>query len=153
MRRRLPLGKPQSGWESIAEPPFQRRALAVVSHTGRVFAIGGMNAEGGPTKETCSYDPANNSWQTLGSIAGVPMNGFGAAATDLNGKLLVSTIDGSIQELNDERGIWSVVGQLPTGRFFHRMLPVSKDTVGVFGGANMNVGKCREAEFFSISAK
>jgi len=81
------------------------------------------------------------------------MNGFGAAATDLNGKLLVSTIDGSIQELNDERGIWSVVGQLPTGRFFHRMLPVSKDTVGVFGGANMNVGKCREAEFFSISAK
>ena len=150
---RLRLGSEQTGWQPIAEPPFQRRALAVASHAGRVFVIGGMNAEGGPTTETCAYNPANNSWEVLGSISGVPMNGFGAAATDFNGKLLVSTVDGSIQEFNDELGIWTIAGQVPTGRFFHRMLPVSNNTVGIFGGANMNVGKFREAEFVTTSTK
>ena len=150
---RLPLGSKQSGWQPIAEPPFQRRALAVASHAGRVFAIGGMNAEGGPTTETCAYNPANDSWEILGSISGVPMNGFGAAATDFNGKLLVSTVDGSIQEFNDELGVWTIVGQVPRGRFFHRMLPVSNNTVGVFGGANMGVGKFCESEFFTTSTK
>jgi len=81
------------------------------------------------------------------------MNGFGAAATDFNGKLLVSTVDGSIQEFNDELGVWTIVGQVPRGRFFHRMLPVSNNTVGVFGGANMDVGKFRESEFFTTSTK
>jgi hypothetical protein len=146
---RLPLGDNQNAWQPIAEPPFQRRALAVASHTGRLFVIGGMNAVGGPTTETCAYDPSTNTWEVLGSIVGVPMNGFGAAATELNGTLIVSTVDGSIQELNDTYRTWSVIGQAATGRFFHRILPVSKDSIGVFGGANMEVGKFRETAVFT----
>ena len=154
---RLPLNDFQSNlqvkWQPIAAPPFQRRALAVVSHAGRVFAIGGMNAEGGPTTETCAYDPSSNTWQVLGSIVGVPMNGFGAAATELNGTLIVSTVDGSIQEFDDTNRTWSVIGQAPTGRFFHRMLPVSKYSIGIFGGANMEVGRFRETAIFTKRSK
>jgi len=139
----------QGKWQLIAEPPFKRRALAVVAHAGRIVVIGGMEEERGPTTEACAYSPATDSWEALGSIAGVPMNGFGAAVTELNGKLIVSTVDGSIQELDDDTRTWSVIGQLPTGRFFHRMLPVSKDSVAIFGGANMEVGKFRETEIFT----
>lgn len=145
---RLPLGKDQEPWQPIAEPPFQRRAVAVVSHRDRVFVIGGMDSYGGPTTETMAYRPASNTWETVGSIVGVPMNGFGAAAAVWNGKLMVSTVDGALQELNDTTGTWSVVGHATTGRFFHRMLPVSPDSLAIFGGANMNVGKFRETDFF-----
>lgn len=150
---RLPLDKDGSSWQPIAEPPFRRRALAVVAHAGRVFVIGGMNEDGGPTTETCAYNPADNSWEKLGSIAGVPMNGFGAAATELDGKLLVSTVDGSIQLFDDQRNSWKIIGQIPTGRFFHRILPLSADTVAIIGGANMNVGKFRKTEFLTITSE
>ena len=150
---RLPLGDLQGDWQPIAEPPFRRRALAVVPHAGRIIVIGGMNAEGGPTTETSAYNPSENSWQSLGSIAGVPMNGFGAAAAEVNGKLFVTTVDGSIQQFDDLSRTWSVIGQTPVGRFFHRMLPVSKDSIGIFGGANMEVGKFREATVFTIASE
>lgn len=145
---RLPLDKDSEQWQPIAEPPFQRRAVAVVSHLDRVFVIGGMDSEGGPTTETIAYRPASNTWETVGSIVGVPMNGFGAAAAVWNGKLMVSTVDGALQELNDATGTWSVVGHATTGRFFHRMLPISNESVAIFGGANMSVGKFRETDFF-----
>jgi uncharacterized GH25 family protein len=147
---KLSLRKPEEGWTAIAEPPFERRAIAVVSHAGRVFVIGGMDRKEGPTTETFAYLPENNTWEKMGAITGVPMNGFGAAAVELQGKLFVSAVDGSIQQFDDDKKNWSVIGQVSTGRFFHRMLPVSSTTVGIFGGSNMNVGKFQESEFLEL---
>lgn len=148
---RLPLTDTSKGWQPIASPPFERRALATAAHSGRLFVIGGMNAESGPTTETCVYDPSNDTWRTIGSIAGIPMNGFGAAATEVNGRLIVTTVDGSIQRLQDREEKWEIIGTIPVGRFFHRTLPVSKDSMAIIGGANMSVGKFRETEFIQFS--
>jgi len=141
---RLPLESATSEWEPIAAPPFQRRAVAVAAHNGRVFVIGGMNEDGETTTETCAYNPKTNAWDTLSPIAGVPMNGFGTSACIVGRALIVSTVDGAIQRYNDERNVWEIIGQIPTGRFFHRIVPISDQAFAVIGGANMSVGKFKE---------
>lgn len=144
---RFPVGA-KSGdqnWTPIAAPPFQRRAMAVTAHDGKIFVIGGMDSDGSPTTACNVYDPKHDQWSTIDSIAGVPLNGFGAAAADIGGKLLVTTVDGSIQKWNEETMTWDIVGHVPTGRFFHRMLPLSTDSFVLLGGANMGVGKFRES--------
>ena len=141
---RLPLENPKAGWEPIAAPPFRRRAVAVAAHKDCVFVIGGMNEDGETTTETCVYDPKVNTWTVTSPIAGVPMTGFGTAATEVGNQLVVSTVDGSIQRYDDARGCWEIIGQIPTGRFFHRIVPISDSAFAVIGGANMSVGKFRD---------
>ena len=141
---RLALENPKAGWEPIAAPPFRRRAVAVAAHLDRVFVIGGMNEDGETTTETCVYDPQSNAWSIAAPIAGVPMTGFGTAAAEVGGQLIVSTVDGSIQQYNDARGCWEIIGQIPTGRFFHRIVPISDKAFALIGGANMSVGKFRD---------
>ena len=148
---RLSLANTSKGWESIAKPPFQRRAIATASHQGKLYVVGGMESDGDTTTETCVYDPATNSWSTIGTITGVPMNGFGAALFEMNGRLVATAVDGSIQQLDDATGTWEIIGHVGTGRFFHRALPVSKDTFVIFGGANMEVGKFRELDMVQLS--
>ena len=147
---RLPLENAKNGWEPIAAPPFQRRAVAVAAHKDRVFVIGGMNEDTETTTETCTYDPKKNIWETVAPIAGVPLTGFGTAAADVGGQLVVSTVDGSIQRFNDERSGWEIIGQIPTGRFFHRIVPVSDKAFAIIGGANMSVGKFRDTQIVRL---
>ncbi len=141
---RLPLENSKREWEPIAPPPFQRRAVAVAAHKDRVFVIGGMNENSETTTETCVFDPKSNTWETVSPLAGVPLNGFGASAAELGSQLIVSTADGSIQRFNDERRGWEIIGQIPTGRFFHRIVPISDKAFAIIGGANMSVGKFRD---------
>jgi len=141
---RLPLENPKAGWEPIAAPPFRRRAIAVAAHKDCVFVIGGMNEDGETTTETCIYDPRANTWNVTSPIAGVPMTGFGTAAAEVGNQLVVSTVDGSIQQYDDARGCWEIIGQIPIGRFFHRIVPISDKAFAVIGGANMSVGKFRD---------
>jgi len=141
---RLPLENPKGGWEPIAAPPFQRRAVAVAAHNDRVFVIGGMNENGETTTETCIYDPKGNIWETVSPLAGVPLTGFGTSAAQVGNHLIVSAVDGSIQRFNDARNCWEIIGQIPTGRFFHRMVPISDQAFALIGGANMSTGKFRD---------
>jgi N-acetylneuraminic acid mutarotase len=141
---RLPLENTKKGWEPIAAPPFQRRAVAVAAHKDRVFVIGGMNENAETTTETCIYDPKSNSWTTVAPIAGVPLTGFGTAAAEVGDQLVVCTVDGAIQRFNDNKHGWEIIGQIPTGRFFHRIVPISEKAFAIIGGANMSVGKFRD---------
>ncbi len=141
---RLPLENIKGGWEPIAPPPFQRRAIAVAAHKNRVFVIGGMNENGGTTTETCIFEPTSNTWETVSPIAGVPLTGFGTSAAEIGVQLIVSAADGSIQRFNDERRGWEIIGQIPTGRFFHRIVPISDKALAIIGGANMSVGKFKD---------
>lgn len=147
---RLSLEK-KDQWQPIATPPFRRRAVALASHAGKVYVVGGMDSSGQPTTAVDCFDPIANSWSECGSISGVPMNGFGAAASEIDGKLIVSTVDGSIQQLNDSTRTWTVIGQIATGRFFHRMVPSGNRELAIIGGANMSVGKFKETEFIRIA--
>lgn len=147
---RMDLAKKDRKWESIAAPPFERRALASIEHQNKLFVIGGMNREGGPTKAAVVFDPHTNSWSSLPDIQGEkPMAGFGASGWSLNGKLIVTSQEGKIEELAE--GTWKIIGETQDARFFHRILPVGDSKLVAIGGANMGIGKFTDTEVISIA--
>lgn len=149
---KLDLGKTDAKWEAIAEPPFVRRALAVVAHAGKIFVIGGMDQDAGPTKDVQVYDPKKNAWQAGPELVGDGrMAGFGAAAWSVGGNLLVSTYEGKVLQLDESGDSWKQLGASETSRFFHRLIPIDDRSVVSVGGANMEEGKYLELEV--INAK
>ena len=144
----LSAAKPQ--WESIPAPPFQRRALAVAAHDGKIFALGGMAEKGGPSRKTNVFDPQSQQWSSLEDLPGEKMAGFGCSAFATGGRLYVSTFDGSLLRLSPDQQHWERVGQLPTARFFHRMLPYPNNSLLIVGGANMGIGKFEEVEILQL---
>lgn len=155
-------------WKAIAEPPFQRRALATAAFNGKIYAIGGMQSKGGPTVRSDVYDPETNEWsqgpelvvaeepktekdsEPRGGFSG-SMTGFGASAFATGGQLYVTTINGELQRLSKDGSQFEIVSHTPTARFFHRMLPVSPSQLLVVGGANMTIGKFEEVEILDVS--
>lgn len=145
----LSAAKPE--WKPLPTPPFHRRALALAAQNGKLYVIGGMQEEGGPTTRVDIFDPKTNAWSQGPSLVGEDgMTGFGAAAFATGGQLFVSTIKGSLQRLSAEGAAWEVVGETPTARFFHRMLPVSERQLLMVGGANMKVGKFEKLELLDV---
>lgn len=135
---KMDLAQDNPRWTAIANAPFERRALALAAHDGKLFAIGGITAGGETSLETDIYDPKSDSWSQGPELIGQDgMTGFGAAAFATGGNLYVSTVTGSFQRLAADASKWDVIGQTPTARFFHRMLPTSDSTFVVIGGSNM----------------
>jgi hypothetical protein len=135
----------------MPSPPFVRRALAVAAHDGRVYAIGGMRDEGGPTRKVDVYDPGTSQWSHGPDIQGDDeIAGFGPSAFAAGGNLYVSTIKGTLQRLSENGSSWEIVGQLPTSRFFHRMLPLDGSRLLVVGGASMESGKFDTVEALQL---
>jgi N-acetylneuraminic acid mutarotase len=148
---KLDLSQAAPEWSAIPSPPFQRRALAVADFDGKIYAIGGMQSEGGPTTKTSVFDPATGNWTDGPSLVGEQgMTGFGASAFATGGRLYVSTHDGELQRLSEDGAAWEIVQKLPTARFFHRMLPVNDHQFVVVGGANMGSGKFTDLELIDV---
>lgn len=149
---KLDLRREGLEWEAIPEAPFQRRALAVAAYNGKIFAIGGMQQEGGPTPAVDVYDPQTRTWSTGPDLLGEQgLTGFGASAFATGGRLYVSTINGTLQRLSEDGSRWEMVGETPTARFFHRMLPLDANRLLVVGGANMRIGKFDTVEVLSVA--
>lgn len=130
----LDLTQPALTWQELPEPPFRRRALSLATHHGKVYAIGGMHEEGSTTTDVDCYDPATKTWESAADLPGKPMEGFGNSAFEVGGRLFVSTVEGNLQRLDGDK--WTLVAKLQTPRFFHRMLPVSKDELVLVGGSS-----------------
>lgn len=140
-------------WTALPTPPFQRRALAVAAFDGRIFAIGGMQQDGGPSRQVDIFDPETGLWTTGPEIIGEDgMTGFGASAFATGGHLYVSTIKGTLQKLADDQTRWDVISQTPTARFFHRMLPLDNSRLLMVGGASMSVGKFEDIDILIVPA-
>jgi N-acetylneuraminic acid mutarotase len=137
-------------WKAIAAPPFTRRALALAAWQGKLFCIGGMREEGGPSTEVDVYDPATDSWSKGAAILGSVMDGFGSSAFACQEQLFVSTISGSLQRLSSDGHHWEFVGQLDHPRFFHRLLPWRNTKLVAIGGGNMEVGKVTEVDVIPV---
>jgi N-acetylneuraminic acid mutarotase len=147
---KMDLTQEEPQWAAIAKTPFERRALALAAHDGKLFAIGGITSGGETSLETDVYDPKTDSWTTGPELVGEDgMTGFGASAFATGGNLYISTVDGSFQQLSSDGSKWTVVGQTPTARFFHRMLPVSDNAFVVVGGSNMR-GRIKIVERFEV---
>jgi N-acetylneuraminic acid mutarotase len=147
---KLDLNQQKPEWQAIPDPPFQRRALSVAAFDGKVYAIGGMQEEGGPSTRVDVFDPKTQKWSEAGNLEGDPMTGFGSSAFATGGNLYVSTIKGNLQKLNKQGNKWEVVQQTPTARFFHRMLPLDDASFLMVGGANMGIGKFEKLEVVKV---
>ena len=77
------------------------------------------------------------------------MEGFGNSCFNIGGSLVVSTYGGNVYELNAAGDEWISLGTLETGRFFHRLLPVSDSEFVLVGGANMESGKTLDTPVFA----
>lgn len=146
------LASKTAKWEEIPVP-FHRRALSVAAHDGKLYAIGGMQEQGGPTTRVDVFDPKSGEWSEGPSLLGGPMDGFGNSSFASGGKLYVSTMSGSLQRLSSDGKKWEVVGQLDSPRFFHRMLPWTDGSLVAVGGASMQSGKVLGLELLTSRKK
>jgi len=144
------LANGPSDWKAVAPAPFKRRALALAAWHGKLYCLGGMQEQGGPTTAVAIYDPATNAWSEGPSILGSSMDGFGSSAFACRDALFVTTVSGSIQRLSSDGKQWEYVGQLTNSRFFHRLLPWQNGKLVVVGGANMQEGKTESLEVLAI---
>ncbi len=165
---KMDLTADKPSWEAIAAPGFQRRAIAAAAHDGKLYIIGGMQSEGGPTTKTSVYDPAKNAWSEGPDLIVKPdpkpvdgekpernmssgsMTGFGASAFATGGSLYVTTVQGTLQKLSDDGAKWEVISEDVTPRFFHRLLPLNAKQLVVVGGSNMTIGKYDEVEVIDV---
>ncbi|MEO8270295.1 MAG: hypothetical protein ABI557_11290, partial [Aureliella sp.] len=146
----LDLSDVEPKWTGLPDPIFERRALAVVAHAGKIYAIGGMD-HAGPTREVSIFDPATQTWSDGPSLVGEKdMDGFGASGWSTDGHLIVTTYSGDIQQLAADGNAWNVIGKTKDARFFNRLLPLKENSLISVGGANMEQGKYLEPEVISI---
>jgi N-acetylneuraminic acid mutarotase len=148
---KLDLSQADPQWQAIAKTPFERRALTIAAHDDKLYAIGGITSGDETVRETDVYDPQTDSWSKGPELVGDDgLTGFGASAFATGGKLYISTVKGSLQRLSDDGQSWSIVGQTPTARFFHRMLPIDNQRFVMIGGSNMTVGRIKATEVIAV---
>lgn len=144
------LSKPELKWVKLPDAPFQRRALALGEHDGKLFVIGGMEKEGGPCTKVAFYDPPKKTWSEGPSVNGKGIDAFGCSAFSVGDKLYMTTMNGEVQRLSEDGSQWEKVDQLNHPRFFHRLLPLSSHELIAVGGAHMGSGKILELDTVSV---
>ena len=130
-------------WEVMPNPPFMRRALAAAGTNGRLYAIGGIESEGGLSRKVDIFDLKANQWI---DAADVPVRGhmkaFGAAAIGSGDAVYINAFDGRVYSMTDDNDSWQrSKSKLPTSRFFHRMATVDDRLLFIAGskrGARLN---------------
>jgi N-acetylneuraminic acid mutarotase len=147
----LDLSNDNPQWKKLPDPPFQRRALAVGAFDGKIYVIGGMQSDGGPTTRVDIFDPQTAKWSQGPNLQGEPMDGFGPSAFATGGRLYVSTYSGLLQRLAADGNSWENVAKLDRARFFHRMLPLSETQLITVGGASMESGKFDEVDVIDVA--
>lgn len=128
------LAKKDATWEKLPTPPFQRRALAVAEHQGKIYVLGGLTDGGGVVKDVDIYDPATQAWTKGPEMPGSKLQGFAASAFGVDGKLYVSGMDGFVHRLSEDGKAWEVAGKLGMPRLTHRLLPGIGDDLLAVGG-------------------
>lgn len=147
----LDLRQPEKGWKTHPQP-FKRRALAAVAHGDRLWFLGGMDEHDEPSLAVDWHDPKTGEWGKGPDLPTSPMAGFGMAACNADGKLLVSQLSGKVYALTADQKGWTEVTTLARPRFFHRLLPTSDGRLVVVGGSDRK-GSIDEPELISVPAE
>jgi N-acetylneuraminic acid mutarotase len=138
-------------WRAIAKPPFNRRALAVAAHAGKIYVIGGMTDSNETTTAVDVYDPQSDQWSEGPKVPGENVDGFGISAFGTDLGLFTSTRTGAVFRLNDNGNGWTAVGRLNHPRFFHRLVAADNQRLIVVGGTS-RAGKIDAVESLELSA-
>jgi hypothetical protein len=130
------LDKPEAGWKTIPQP-FQRRALAVAAHDGKLYVLGGLVGGGMKVARGVDvFDPASGEWSKGPDLPGNGRTeGFGPSGFEIAGRVYYSGSSGRIFRLNDGDDAWEAVGAWALPRLTHRLLPGLGDTILAVGGA------------------
>ena len=125
---------PAAEW--IRHPqPFQRRALTAAAFDGKLYVIGGMDADHKISRSVEIRDTQTQPWSTGPELPGEGMNGFGVSAWTLNDVLFASGSNGTVYRLEAGDLHWHEHLKLAQPRFFHRLLPASPCLLFAAGGA------------------
>jgi hypothetical protein len=123
-------------WKVLTTTPFKRRAFALATHNGHVYCLGGMTPDTAFSRQVDIYDPQCNQWSRGTDLPESEMNGFGASAFEVEGRLYVSSLSDKLLCLSEDGHEWQPVAELKQPRFFHRIVPGSKSCVLLIGGAD-----------------
>lgn len=131
------LDKPEAGWRTFPQP-FQRRALSIIPHDGKLYVLGGLVGGGMRVDRSVDiYDPVSGEWSKGPDLAGEGRTeGFGTSAFDIDGRLYYSGSSGRIFRLSDASDAWEAVGAWALPRLTHRLLPGPGHTILAVGGAS-----------------
>ena len=108
---------------------------------GKIYVLGGMQENGGPTTTTCVLDLATGKWSDGPKLPGEGLEGFGGGVVTCGGRLYATTYAGKVSCLSEDGKTWQDAGQLAGPRFFHRMVCGGNRSLMVIGGGNMEEGK------------
>lgn len=129
----LDLRRPGATWTSLPQP-FQRRGLAVAALDGRLYCLGGLDAEGKTSKEVDVFDTRTRTWSKGPDLPDGSMRGFGSAAIAQQGRLYYSGRSGDLHRLSLQGDAWEKCGRLQHPRFFHRLVPLGTHQLLALGG-------------------
>ncbi len=135
-------------WQEIAVP-FSRRALAAAAWQGELYAIGGLNEIGKPSRRVYIFDIKKQQWRSGPEL---PSMGFGASAFSTKTGLYTSLMSGELYRLSDDKKSWVAIRRLAIPRFFHRLLPRADGKLLIAGGAS-RLGHLRSVEIIGPEAK
>lgn len=140
----LDLSKDDATWQR-KPTPFARRALAVATAGGKLFVLGGMDAQRQISQEVEVYDPATDAWTKAPDFPG---QGFGMAAVGSATTVFASGADGVVHEYDAGKGTWGQASSMALPRFFHRLVASADGTVWALGGirAKQSGARVRIAE-------
>jgi hypothetical protein len=127
---------PEAGWQTLPEPTFKRRAIAVGNWHGKLVVIGGMDENGKVSRKVDIFDPKSGAWAAGPKLPGSGMMAFGGAACDIDGEIYVTGLEGVVYRLNDAGSAWEEATRMTTGRFFHQLVPTSDGRLLAVGGAS-----------------
>ena len=128
-------------WTELPKPPFHRRALGLGAYGGKLYALGGMQEQGGPTTTTYVLD--------LCVANGHPDRSCRERGLKVSADVPSPARGGSTRRPTRDRSrVWPRMvkpGKTQAGclcaRFFHRMLSADNASLVILGGANMEEGK------------
>lgn len=130
----LDLSQQPLRWQTLPQP-FQRRALTTVVHDGKIYVVGGMDADNEVQRTVNVLNPATGEWAKTAEIPAPKRNGFAPAACSSSGRLYVNGSDGRLLRLSTDATAWEDRGSVRERRIVHRMVEINGGKLAVLGGA------------------
>jgi len=140
---------PAAGWQTLAEQPFARRALAASHWKGKLVALGGLDEEGEVSQRVDMFDPQSGEWSEGPKLPGDGRGGFGISAWNLDGRLYFSGLPGILYRLSEDGSEWEEAARLAKPRFFHQLVPAGDGGLLAVGGASSE-GHIADIEWIDV---
>jgi N-acetylneuraminic acid mutarotase len=129
----LDLSEPTAKWQSIPQP-FKRRALTMATVGSKVYAIGGLGADGADRRVDI-LDVVTQQWSSGPVLPGSERVAFSPCAAVVKGRVVVNTSAGPVFRLQEGGTAWEKVGDAHTKRMVARLIPLGEANVILVGGA------------------